>query len=585
MNRTQRRAAEKQGLATRSRAPEQDAAETLFERAVGHHRRGEFSAAAQLLKKVLSLKPDHAAALDQLAMVYLAQGKLAKASARFAELARMVPQTLSDFGKVGVMLKTLIPTLASALADSSTASIEILSAKVSPPTQDVTPIAANPYFRTVLESTVVRDVTFERWLTTLRAAFLRAALANEPHAGDDILDFCGALAQQCFINEYVFAVAPDESEQVERLKASLVEALAHGTPIHPLRVLTLAMYVELHRLDNAQVLTERRWPAPVAAVVTQQVREPNEEQQLRASMPRLTAIGDGVTAKVRQQYEENPYPRWVRMGAPPSPLRVLDDYIRQQFPTASFRPVGQRDHLDILVAGCGTGRHAFDVAQGYRGARVLGVDLSLASLASAKRKIPPALAGSVEFAQGDILALSSIDRRFDLINATGVFHHMDEPLAGWRELIKLLKPNGLMQVGLYSAHARGEIVAARKLIAERGYRSTPEDIRRCRQDLLNGSEHFKFMGLRDFFTVSECRDLLFHVHERQLTIPEIKAFLVESDLKFIGFEFSPPEAHHYHRAAFANAGWSTGDLDRWDAYERANPDTFASMYIFWIQKS
>ena len=59
------------------------------------------------------------------------------------------------------------------------------------------------------------------------------------------------------------------------------------------------------------------------------------------TIPRLTPISDGVTAQVRQQYEENPYPRWVRMGAPPTPLRVLDDYIRQLFPTASFRPVGR----------------------------------------------------------------------------------------------------------------------------------------------------------------------------------------------------------------------------------------------------
>ena len=51
---------------------------------------------------------------------------------------------------------------------------------------------------------------------------------------------------------------------------------------------------------------------------------------------------------------------------------------------------------------------------------------------------------------------------------------MGDPLAGWRELIKLMKPNGLMHVGLYSEHARHEIVAARKLIAERGYSSTPE---------------------------------------------------------------------------------------------------------------
>ena len=91
------------------------------------------------------------------------------------------------------------------------------------------------------------------------------------------------------------------------------------------------------------------------------------------------------------------------------------------------------------------------------------------------------------------------------------------------------------------------------------------------------------MRLNDFFTVSECRDLLFHVHERRFTIPEIKAFLDGNGLNFVGFEFSP-QAHHHHHAVFARNGWAANDLDRWDAYERAEPQIFAGMYIFWVQK-
>jgi len=164
-------------------------------------------------------------------------------------------------------------------------------------------------------------------------------------------------------------------------------------------------------------------------------------------------------------------------------------------------------------------------------------------------------------------------------------HHMADPLAGWRELVKLMQPNGLMQVGLYSALARRDIIATRAMIAERSYRSTPEGIRRCRQDLLAGVKNFKFMRLNDFFTTSECRDLLFHVHERQLTIPEIKSFLAENNLTFIGFEFHPPQTHERYRHLFAEKGWRLDDLDRWDALERENPNLFAAMYIFWIQKS
>lgn len=555
----------------------------LYERGRRHQNAGDLNAAVQFYKKVLALRADHAAARDRLGFIYLLQGKPNKASEEYAELIRTVPQILAQFDKVLPTLKAVIPALAEALADVSTAR------KSASPTDLLTApafntIAGNPYFRVVLESAAVVDIALERWLTVVRAAILQAAFTQEKNADGTLLSFACSLAQQCFINEYVFAVTPEEAETVARLDARLRDLVSRGDAIDLLQLAALAMYTGLHTFPDAKALSARRWPPAIAAVVKQQIVEPLEEQRLRTTMPRLTAIGNGVTEKVRQQYEENPYPRWVRLGAPPVPLRVLDDYIRQQFPAASFRPTGKRDALDVLIAGCGTGRHALEVAQGYRGARVLGVDISLSSLANAKRHVPPALAGVVEFAQADILSLGSLDRTFDLINVGGVLHHMERPLAGWRELIKLMRPNGLMQVGLYSALARRDIIAVREMIAARGYPATAEGIRRCRQDLLNGSENYDFMRLRDFFTTSECRDLLFHVHEIQFTIPEINSFLRENDLNFIGFEFSPPEAHQYHHDAFARAGWSPTDLDRWDAYEREHPTLFAGMYVFWVQK-
>jgi SAM-dependent methyltransferase len=272
------------------------------------------------------------------------------------------------------------------------------------------------------------------------------------------------------------------------------------------------------------------------------------------------------------------------LAAPPWPLLSLDDHLRRMYPSAPFRPVGHEDSLDILVAGCGTGRHVLELAQSYRGARVLAIDLSLSSLAHARRRTPPRLSGAVEFAQADIMALGSLDQRFDLINATGVFHHMPEPWAGWREIIKLMKPDGVMQVGLYSEHARRAIVATRQIIAERGYRPTPDDIRRLRHDLATSGEDAGLWRFGDYFTVSTCRDLLFHVQEMRTTIPEIKAFLADNGLRFIGFDFGALMGQEEDRKLFARNGWSLSDLDRWNAFELANPLLFAGMYVFWVQK-
>ena len=76
-----------------------------------------------------------------------------------------------------------------------------------------------------------------------------------------------------------------------------------------------------------------------------------------------------------RQYEENPYPRWIT-----NPLRRAADLAREK-----ASPERQAE-LDILIAGCGTGSHAIQIAQVYPNARLLGIDVSLSSLAYARRK-------------------------------------------------------------------------------------------------------------------------------------------------------------------------------------------------------
>jgi SAM-dependent methyltransferase len=284
---------------------------------------------------------------------------------------------------------------------------------------------------------------------------------------------------------------------------------------------------------------------------------------------------------VRHQYEENPYPRWVRAAGQVLPVSI-DRYLREQFPTGAFTPINKTENLDVLVAGCGTGQIAVATAQKYLGARVLAIDLSLSSLCYAKRRTPGDLAARIEYAQADILKLASLERRFDVIDSSGVLHHMADPFEGWRILLTLLRPDGLMHLGLYSEAGRRDVWAARKLIADGGFGSTPDDIRRCRQELLE-TPLASVTRFTDFFTTSECRDLLFHVQEARLTIPMIKAFIANHGLKFLGFEFGLPALQRY-RSHFKSAGWAWTDLDRWHAFESANPDTFSGMYQFWIQK-
>ena len=68
----------------------------------------------------------------------------------------------------------------------------------------------------VLETTPVRDLALERFLTSVRAAVLERAADAPDDADGSVLGFCCALARQCFNNEYVFAEGPDEVRSLER---------------------------------------------------------------------------------------------------------------------------------------------------------------------------------------------------------------------------------------------------------------------------------------------------------------------------------------------------------------------------------
>lgn len=243
--------------------------------------------------------------------------------------------------------------------------------------------------------------------------------------------------------------------------------------------------------------------------------------------------------------------------------------------------------IDILIAGCGTGQHAITTAQRYQNAKVLGIDLSLTSLCYAKRKTRSLGLGNINYAQADIMSLDSGGsvHMFDLIEAVGVLHHLRNPLAGWRKLLALLRPGGFMRLGLYSARARRNETEARQFIAEHGYKANPEGIRRCREVLATGENAVRFrhvLSARDFYTMSECRDLLFHVQEHCFTLLQLKDNLHELDLAFIGFLLDTEVIKRYAKQ-FPHDAPQT-DLDNWHAFEAANPETFTGMYQFWIQK-
>jgi len=457
-------------------------------------------------------------------------------------------------------------------------------------------IADDELLRVLLETAPVCDIELERCLTGIRSILLEAARESPATASDDgLFRFCCALARQCFINEYVFDATADELDRVQVLHRRLAAAAQSGAAIPPLWVVVVAAYLPLHALPGADALLARSWPASLAALLVQQVQEPLQERQARDSIVALTAIADDVSREVKQQYEENPYPRWVKpapMGEPRTMEQYFGDWFRSR---PGLCPDGR---IDILVAGCGTGQNLVETARQFKAAQVLAVDLSLASLCYAKRQAQALGLRNIAFATADILELAALGRRdlagadgavppaFDIVDASGVLHHMAVPWAGWRALISLLRPGGFMRVGLYSRLARRHVNAARALVAARGFAATAQDIRRSRQEILalaDGESARHVAKYLDFFAMSECRDMLFHVQEHQMTLPEIADFVGKNDVEFLGF-VADDRLMQAFATRFPQAG-AAADLALWHDFETANPDAFAGMYQFWIRRN
>jgi SAM-dependent methyltransferase len=566
-----------------------------------------FANAEVICKQILSLAPTHATCLNLLGVVHQTSGRhrpavkfLAKAIAvddldpgfhyniacsyqamgekiAAAEhfktaitLGMSEKRSLEEFIMENVTLLRCIDRIA-----SITWSIERESLSA----EEITTIAQDILLRCALELTVIHGAPLELLLTTLRSALLRLVAADPSGAaqlGEDVVHLFCALAQQCFINEYVFAQTDHESKRAGQLRDLLVEKLATQSDISPLLLAAIAAYFPLHAIPNANSLLALKWPDYAVRLLRQQVSEPLEEAEDRRKIPALTDINDLTSRDVMLQYDENPYPRWTI-----NPCKVVAGDIKRH-----ARAIGSgepRRRQDVLIAGCGTGKHAFWIAQYFPDTRILAIDLSRANLAYARRKTREEGLQNIEYAQADILKLGDISRTFDRIDAVGVLHHLADPKAGWRVLLTLLAPNGIMRIGLYSETARHDVVQARALIAEGGYRPTIEGIRALRQKIIRDQRWHMVLNSGDFYSASGCRDLLFNVVEHRFTIPEIASFLKEHELLFHGFELDPTVIEKFHQRYPEPE--AAINLEYWSAFEANNPRTFRGMYVFTVSKT
>jgi len=395
----------------------------------------------------------------------------------------------------------------------------------------------------------------------------------------ELIYFLATLSLQCFTNEYVYFETDEEVQLVYGLEKKIVQSIEKSEQPQLIELLCLASYRPLHHYDfyeNLKVLDQ------LAVVKARLIEEPLAEKVMAQDIPILGKISDEVSLKVREQYEENPYPRWVKLAIPTRMVSIANvcDDIELKLHSENIKDVLAPV---ILIAGCGTGQHSIGTACLFSDCQVLAIDLSLASLAYAKRETSELGINNLEHLQADILKLDQLKREFDIIESAGVLHHMNNPMAGWRILTNLLKPGGLMKIGLYSELARGHLVKTREEISLQGVGTSEDEMRKFRWTMIesNNEEMKRFKTDGDFFSLSTLRDLIFHVQEHRFNLTQIQDCLEELGLKFCGFE---DKAILSQFREFCGERSDIYNLALWHQFEECNPDTFAGMYQFWCQK-
>jgi len=437
-------------------------------------------------------------------------------------------------------------------------------------------------FHLLLQKSILTDFFLEKLLIQLRCEMLFNLENSDKDNLDEYFDFIISLAEQCWLNEYLYVQSAKEIDLVNKLK----QKIENNEKINELQISILSCYIPLNSSKNIidKLLNYKSSNLLFNDLISVQIIEPLKEKELERSIKSFDIIEDLVSKKVQEQYEEHPYPRWRHTN------RILSNnfiyWLNKEIEPNKIEYNDKFNNPNVLIAGCGTGSQSVS-AMRYKNANILAIDLSKSSLAYAKRKTEEFNIRNIEYMQADILQLKKLNKKFDIIESTGVLHHMKDPNEGLKVLVDILEPHGFLNLALYSKVARQHVVKAKELIKEKNYKNTTKDIKDFRKDILDKRVDpliQKVTAYLDFYSTSMTRDLLFHVQEHRFTIPQISVILKDLNLEFLGFFFSDPLVKKKFSESFPEDK-NNVSLDNWHQFEINNPDIFISMYQFWVKKN
>ncbi|MFG0635003.1 methyltransferase domain-containing protein [Pseudomonas sp. xss_2] len=283
---------------------------------------------------------------------------------------------------------------------------------------------------------------------------------------------------------------------------------------------------------------------------------------------------------LRQFYESAPYPKWENL--PNHVTGTLEDYMS----TIGELPKRKLSNRRILVAGCGTGRHAIQLALTYPDAQVVGIDISRSSLHYANEQKLKLSITNVKFFNCSIFEVKRLNLKFKIVECIGVLHHLKQPARALRSLLDTLDPDGVIKLGLYSKYARRLLDTLRERCTQHDVAFHPANLPEIRNLAISiyAKQLHPLVYAKDFYSREGCMDLLFNPYESPFTIRKIYELIKIHNLDFCGFECSRLPRNNPGFIKFCESNDLLSFLNKWHQYETHNPSTFSGMYLFWVKR-
>jgi len=151
---------------------------------------------------------------------------------------------------------------------------------------------------------------------------------------------------------------------------------------------------------------------------------------------------DQITREICDMYAKFPYPSSVTISRK---LKELANLLKIFCMETRYDLAGK----SVLDAGTGTGHRLIEAAAAFKKTRFTAVDISEPPLAIARETARNENVTNVEFLRANLMENHSPLGVFDIVLTMGVVHHLSDPAAGLRNLVRNLADDGILFMYIY----------------------------------------------------------------------------------------------------------------------------------------